>query len=269
VAALSVLLVLGLAVRADDRFPLPAQHIVGADEPIGQGEVAALTPSPIKDPPRTLVSSSYSWKLLEGTKERPFFEYKDGILFGAGVKARRLTAICAVTHLYMVRERPDDPASRVVEVATRTNLLIAEVVIGEPPTPPPGPEPPPGPAPPTPEPSLPDGQFALAKFAFQEAGKVAAADRAKGAAALADSLAGVASAIAAGTLNDPQEILTKTREANDAALSRAGVTAGSWSAFGAALQAELVRLYKDGKLKTKDHYRAAWLELATGLRAIK
>lgn len=147
-------------------------------------------------------------------------------------------------------------ASDAVGLAQTKHVLT----IGEPePEPlPPGPTPPPTP--------LPDGKFKLAAFAFNEAGKVTSSNRPAAAKNLANSFRGIASAIAAGALNKPEEILAKTLTGNQTAL---GGDRAAWSAFGVSLSAELEKLHTSGTLRLPADYQTAWDEVATGLEAVK
>jgi len=138
-----------------------------------------------------------------------------------------------------------------------------ELTIGEP-EPEPLPPVPPGPTPP-PTP-LPDGKFKLAIFAFTEAGKVQSANKPAAAKNLANSFRGIASAIAAGALSKPEEILAKTLSGNQTAL---GGDRAAWSAFGVSLSTELEKLNTAGTLRLPADYQAAWDEIATGLEAVK
>ena len=131
------------------------------------------------------------------------------------------------------------------------------------------PSPGPGPAPPPPDPvpvPLPDGKYKLANAAAAwVASSVDPAAKVQ-AKALAGSFRGIAAAIAAGTLSDPQKILTETRTSNNAAL---GSFVEQWKPWGGKLSAELERLSTEGSLRTADDYRTAWQEIATGLEAVK
>ncbi len=126
-------------------------------------------------------------------------------------------------------------------------------------TPPgPGPEPlPPGPAP------LPDGKYKLAAQARDWMSTVPADHRAK-AKDLANSFRGVASAIAAGTMKRPEDVLAATKASNNEAL---GGSMEAWKPWGAKLQAALEKADADGTLRTIDDYKVAWNEIATGLEA--
>jgi len=126
-------------------------------------------------------------------------------------------------------------------------------------TPPgPGPEPlPPGPAP------LPDGKYKLASQAREWMSMVPADHRAK-AKDLANSFRGIASAIAAGTMKRPEDVLAATKASNNAALAG---SMEAWKPWGAKLQAALEKADADGTLRTIDDYKVAWNEIATGLEA--
>jgi hypothetical protein len=269
-AVVVCLLAVSGVVRADE-FVLPEQKIEGAEEKIEPGDLADIFVKHPKNPPSTLVSTSYDWYVYDITngramKVRQYSEKnQDGVYFGTGLKARRLLVFCNITHLYIVKNKDES----IKEAATRNNFLMVKVIIEDPAPTPPGPGPGPGPGPnPIPEP--PDGDFGLSKFAFREAyTKVGAEKRVVGARAMAASLTGIAASIAAGTLSDPVQILKQTKTANNTALANVGVSPDEWDSFGLDLQNELIRLRDARSLVTKDDYQKAWKALAFGLQAVK
>lgn len=155
------LLLAGLALLAlaapgraaePDKFPLPKVAVLGAADPVPLGELVALSLSPPEDAPPTLAATSVQWKVFDydpkgGVVEKRVRTDADGwVLFGAGVKDKKMLVVASVTHLYLVKD-----GDRVLEAATRTQLLVAQLTIGVPPPVPPGPTPPgpePGPTPP-------------------------------------------------------------------------------------------------------------------------
>jgi hypothetical protein len=251
---------------AGPAYVVPAQHIVGAENPIPLGELVDLTVSPVEKSPQYLQSTSYVWKVFEHGKEKRAREYDGGIFFGAGIKARKLLVECAVTYLYLVK----DGDGKVTDVATRTVILSTVVQIGEPgPTPPePGPNPPAPPLPPTP---LPDGQFKLAQTAFDLANQKITdpAVRPKAAKVVAQAMRGIASAVAAGTITTPEDVLKQTKQTQQSQLKQAGVDLNAVDAFGAALQDAVYGLYQQKKLNTAADFGAAWNEIATGLEKVQ
>jgi hypothetical protein len=127
---------------------------------------------------------------------------------------------------------------------------------------PPGPGPAPNPTP------VPDGKFKLGSVAYTlVTTQVAVADR-KVTKDIATAFDGIAASIRAGTLTQPADILTKTKEATNAKLTAANLPLTSWDAFGTGLQKALYQLYKDKKLNAASDYADAWGEIATGLRAV-
>lgn len=271
-------LLLSAAAFATD-FPVPEQTIVGADAQIEEGELVTLTMSPVKVKPKYYAGVSYNWLVLEGMpqfdpktnayagfdfKQKKIAPYEDGVFFGAGIGYHKLRVVVAVTHSYVVK----DDKGVVTEVGSRTVLYTSDVVVGRPkPTPPPTP-----PAPPTPDPdpTFADGAYKLAKTIFDLAKKVPAGDaKAKAAQALAASYEGIASAIAAGTLKDPTDILKKTTASNDAALSGAGGARADWLPTFEGLQDVVFDLWQNKKINSADDFRTAWLELAAGLKKVK
>lgn len=114
-----------------------------------------------------------------------------------------------------------------------------------------------GPAPgPDPVP-LPDGKFGLIKVSREGAAKVS--DRSLNG-ALAKSQRAIASAIQAGGLVAPADILKAWRDGNNAAVSSA-----VWKPWGDAVTPALQKLHADGKLFDKATWAAAFIEIAEGL----
>lgn len=134
---------------------------------------------------------------------------------------------------------------------------VVEVDPSSPPDPAPVPPVPPGPAP------LPDGKYRLAAQTLDWISTVPEAKRPL-AKQLANSFRGIISAIAAGTITKPSDVLLQTRLSNNAAL---GEAADSWKPFGAKLQQALETLDQDGTLRTMEDYRTAWEEISIGLEA--
>lgn len=126
-----------------------------------------------------------------------------------------------------------------------------------PPTPPP-----PGPVPPP----LPDGKYELANASATWALAFVPVQSRSVSKLLANSFRSMASAIGAGTMKDPQTILTQTREANNLALSG---HVDAWKPWGTKLSETLAKLNAEGKLVTPEDYATAWNEIATGLEAVK
>jgi hypothetical protein len=113
------------------------------------------------------------------------------------------------------------------------------------------------PVPPGPGPVLPDGAMGLRKASRDGAAKVG--DK-TGAKKLATAQRSVASAVMAGGLTTPADILAAWREAN-----RAAVDGVAWKPWADGVTPMLSKLYADGKLADKTAWSAAFTELATGL----
>ena len=235
-------------------FVVPQQKIVGAEAPVPLGELVDLSVSPIKDPPKHFVSYSIAWKVFDGDKEKRVREYQDGIFFGAGVVPKRMTALVAVTYLYVVKE-----GDKAIEVATKTVIISSPVIIGE--------DPGPSPDPVAPEPSFPEARYNLQKKAHSLAiSKVPAAIRKGSAAAVAKSFESMASAVAAGAIMEVDDLLKKTAESNRAAV---GANKAAWEPFFKEMQDTLYSLYESKQMVTASDFAEAWREVATGLKAIK
>lgn len=150
-----------------------------------------------------------------------------------------------------------------VALADKVALTQHDVTIG-PPNPPPTPIPPSPPNPPGPTP-LPPGKYGLATLARDWAPSTAPS-LAANARSLASSFHSIASAIAAGTLTLPVDILAETKTSNRTAL---GADAAIWQTWFANLATKLQSLSTAGTLATPDDYATAWREIAAGLEAVK
>jgi len=233
-------------------FVVPQQKIVGAEAPVPLGELVDLTVSPIKDPPKHFVSCSIAWKVFDGDKEKRVREYQDGIFFGAGVVPKRMTALVAITYLYVVKE-----GDKTIEIATKTVIISSPVIIGEDP----------GPDPVAPEPSFPEAKYSLQKKAYSLAmSKVPAAIRKSTATAVAKSFEAMASAVAAGAIKEVDELLKKTAESNRAAV---GANKAAWEPFFKEMQDTLYSLYESKQMLTATDFAEAWREVAAGLKSVK
>lgn len=227
------------------------QKIIGGEKPIPLGELVDLS---LTEPSKDIAQVQYRWVILDLAtgQEKRVREQGAGVFFGAGIIPKKLRVYCFASYL-AVGEKP----------VLTSDVLQADIVVGEP-LPPTPPTPPVPPAPPTP---IPDGKYRLGKFTYESVLKsVPASSQKSGAAKLATSFTGIASRIAAGTLSDPKEILKETAKANTAAL---GDEVASWEVFSDILQDKLFELYKDKTLASKEDFSAAWLEIAVGFGAIK
>ena len=252
VSTLFFVLVCGSSLGAD--FVVPQQKIVGAESPVPLGELVDLTVSPIKDPPKHFVSCSIAWKVFDGDKEKRVREYQDGIFFGAGVVPKRMTALAAITYLYVVKE-----GDKTIEITTKTVIISSLVTIGE--------DLDPAPDPAAPEPSFPEARYNLHKKAYSLAmSKVPAATRKGSAVAVAKSFESMASAVAAGAIKEVDDLLKKTAESNRAAV---GANKVSWEPFFKEMQDTLYSLYEDKQMVTATDFAEAWREVASGLKSVK
>jgi len=235
-------------------FVVPQQKIVGAEAPVPLGELVDLTVSPIKDPPKHFVSCSIAWKVFDGDKEKRVREYQDGIFFGAGVVPKRMTALVAITYLYVVKE-----GDKTAEIATKTVIISSPVIIGE--------DPGPAPDPAVPDPVLPEARYNLQKKSYSLAtSKVPAAIRKNTATAVAKSFESMASAVAAGAIKEVDDLLKKTAESNRAAV---GANKAAWEPFFKEMQDTLYSLYEDKQMVTAADFAEAWREVAAGLKSVK
>ena len=238
-------------------FVIPQQKIIGAEAPIPLGELVDLSISPIKDPPKHFVSYSLAWKVFDGDKEKRVREYQDGIFFGAGVVNKKMTALVAVTYLFVVKE-----SDKVLDVGTKTVILSTPVLIGAD-----EPSPTPGPDPVEPEPSFPESRYNLNSKAYKAAmSKVPSQARKTGAKNIAKSFESIASAVSAGALDQVDDILKKTTEANRAAV---GNYRADWEPFFKYMQDVLYTLYEEKQMVNVNDFAEAWREVATGLKSVK
>jgi len=250
-----------------EKFVIPDQKIVGAETPIPLGELVDLSVSPIKSPPQYLVETTYTWKVLDGYTEKRVRPYDGGVFFGAGIQPKKLKAFVAVTYLYIVKEQ-----DKIVESAAKTAFLSTDVLIGTeiPPEPDPNvPTPTPNPEP---DPTFPEGKYNLSKFIHEITKNkinLSKSDKAKQANALAKSFDGIAAAIAAGTIDDQEDILKKTAEANRSSIQAVGGDKIKWEPVFTDIQEKLFGLYKDNKMVSKQDFAIAWREIATGFKSFK
>ena len=264
--SLIVFLAFSLNVFAE-KFVIPDQKIVGAETPIPLGELVDLSVSPIKSPPQYLVETTYTWKVLDGYTEKRVRPYDGGVFFGAGIQPKRLKAFVAVTYLYVVKEQ-----DKIVESAAKTAFLSTDVLIGDEAPPPPTPNPnPPNPNP-EPDPTFPEGKYNLSKFIYDVTKtkiNISKSDKAKQANALAKSFESIAAAIAAGTIDDQEDILKKTAEANRSSIQAIGGDKTKWEPVFIDIQEKLFGLYKDNQMTTKQDFATAWREIAVGFKSFK
>jgi len=255
IAVAAIVLMASRVIAAD--FVVPQQKIVGAEAPIPLGELVDLSISKISDPPKHFVSYSVAWKVFDGDKEKRVREYQDGIFFGAGIVPKKMTALVAVTYLYAVKD-----ADKITEVATKTVIISTPVTIGD------GSDPEPVvPNPVDPDPSFPETRYNLHKKAYSLAmTKVPAAARKAGAQNIAKSFESIASAVAAGAINEVDDILKETTEANRSAV---GTYRADWEPFFKQMQDILYTLYEDKQMVNVNDFAEAWREVASGLKSVK
>lgn len=174
--------------------------------------------------------------------------------FGAGVVPKRMTALVAITYLYVVKE-----GDKTAEIATKTVIISSPVIIGE--------DPGPAPDPAVPDPVLPEARYNLQKKSYSLAtSKVPAAIRKNTATAVAKSFESMASAVAAGAIKEVDDLLKKTAESNRAAV---GANKAAWEPFFKEMQDTLYSLYEDKQMVTAADFAEAWREVAAGLKSVK
>lgn len=252
---LALLLSVG-AVFSQDRV-IPEQKIVGAEKAVPLGEIVFLSLSKVDSPPAGYVKYHVSWKVMDGGKERTFRTMPDGsIFFGTGVTKRTVTVYACVSYLY--EERKDN---QLVSADVRSNLVVAQVQIGDGVIPPP-------PNPDNPDPVFPDGKYKLASTVYKIAKEKVAAEDRPAALELAKSFRKKAQDIKDGKHTKVEDILTETTKSNRDALDKAGVTRAKWDVFFSTLQEDIYKLYQDKKLVAPADYVIAWNEIAEGLEKV-
>jgi hypothetical protein len=231
-------------IFSQDKFVLPNQNIVGAEQPIPLGELVDLSISPIKDKVPNLDKVVVSWKIYDGDNEKKFRASGDGIFFGAGIKSKKLLVLASVSYLYKVKE-----GDKITDADIKNVLLSATLQIGDQVLPAPGPIDP-KPIVPDAGEKLPAGRFNLSKIAYDNVYRYVDASNRSGAKVYANSLEGVASSIAAGVYDEVEPILKATKEANDQALKQANIPNKGWNSYGDAMQDVIYDVYKNKKVIT-------------------
>lgn len=268
---IAFLLLMGAAFAADSSqqptppSPLPSQ-ILGCDTPVPLGDLVDLSVKPnpaIKD--SVAFSSDWSVYDIDARKEQKFKVYRDtdpdtveGVVFGAGTEPRELLVHCATTYLIVKKEN-----DKIVSAGTKTVLLKAKVVIGSP-----SPKPP-SPPTPTPSPAFPNEKLGLSTKVYKAVMERGPPGRKAGAAVLSTSFRGIQSAIVAGALKEPSDILKKATVANDSAVAGIGQKREDWVPVFSAIQDELFALYESSKISTADQFGAAFLEIADAFDAVR
>lgn len=257
-------------VGQSDGFQVPETAIVGADKPIRFGKVVNLRVKPIGAKPTGLYSVSYVWRMHPTADDVVVLADGSQVIFGSGTEPMTVNVELIACYLFLAKDQNGTP-----QAAQRVVVVDRDIVIaGSPPVPGPGPAPPPAPGP-----TVPDTPLGLAKLATKWGEQVQQPDlerKRKEASALARSLRGITSIVAAGVeynspdgtsykLDDPGKLLKATLVSNNAAIPQ---SVEQWRPWFVSLQAALTALKSSGKLETIPDYTAAWDELATGLEAI-
>jgi hypothetical protein len=283
-AAVSVWLLWATLAIAES---LPDQTILGAEKPVGLGELVVLTVSPVKNPPKSLKQITYKWKIVEVNVDRNgtlstnlkqnVQECADGtsVIFGAGVdKKKKFIAVLSIGYLFgQEKDGKSDKEDKVEEITQASQLLMTTINIGDevnPPSPP-GPNPEPNPPGPPPAPDFPPGRFGLAEKAYNWSAKVylPSDQKAQSAQALASSFSMIADSISNGKLTNIMKILQETKNSNGTALKSINVPNTIWEGWGAEFQKYIFDLYKTSKLKTPNDFADAWREISAGLNRVK
>lgn len=252
-------------------FVIPTQNI-DTTTTVDPGELVSVKAGTIANVPQYLVGVTYRWQVYANGKLHKNIQVMPdgtGIFFGSGIKpGKKFNVILSASYLYIVTDAKDN--TKVLSVGQRANLLSTEITVTGAPEPGPGPDPNPNPNP-APVPNIPPGKYDLGKTVYNlVTTTVTAADRAKGAQALAKSFRGVSSAVSAGTIKTLNDLLRQTKQANTAALTDAGITnTAQWDQFFTRLQPIIYEMYNTNRIPNYVEFGVAWSEIATGLEAVR
>jgi hypothetical protein len=284
-------------------FTPPLMRLTGINETVPYGEIVDIKAQLDKASPNDYVrnfatvepdietSIKYKWKvytvdlqtgkLVEKVNVR-VVDKGDEIWFGSGIKPVIFHVVVGVSvHMGTVNHSQHE---HFVDVLQGDVVVGGDVPSPAPPIPP-GPNPPPGPQPPGPVPPVvfPDGKYKLSAFTFDAVNaSVPVEQRAKGAAALAENFAGIASKIAAGGYKESNAgtiyetssgaltaALKETQQGNTDSLAKAKVSKDAWVKFLQALSDKIYSLYQAKSLNTVADLKTAWDEVVIGLKGIK
>lgn len=239
---IAVILAIATAAIAADKSPTPApkrpdttktapQSITGPTE-AEPGDLVILTAEP--------EAKGYKWAQIPDTGKWLEIEGGRRVVFATGKAGNYVFVLATAT--------ADCPC-----------LYQHAVKIGTPtPTPDPAPAPDPTPDPePTPEPT------GLEAIAYSNAAKIDSGTRQATAEAIAAAFDAVAAKIADKSLTNRQRIQTETAQA---VAKAAGANAAAWDQTLAAIEAHLDAESAAGRLVTLTEYRAAWAQIAAGIR---
>lgn len=265
-----------------EKFVVPHQTILGADEPVPPGDIVILKISQIslKDKPQYLKEVQYHWTVLRnGKKIDRFIAWPDNssLVFGAGNDTKAdIKVLLSIAYRYEVVEEIKDKDGKVTGKVIKESAMrlaepvLAQIRVGDGPNPPNPPGP--GPDPVNPDPVFPNGKYGLSKTTYDATKTVNldSASKQRSATALSNNYKGLASAVRAGTIKTPTDLLQKTAKGNTDALKSVNVLNNEWQAWDDAVQRVLIRLNKvDKTMVAISDFADAWDEIAAGLAAVK
>jgi hypothetical protein len=264
-----------------DKFVVPQQKIIGADEPVAPGDIIILKISPIQGKVQHLKTIKYNWLVLKNGKQVDrMIEWPDktALVFGAGTDTKAdIKVILSIAYHYEITEDVKDKDGKVTsKVIKQSDIrlakpILAQIKVGNGPTPPPDPDVP-TPDPDVPDPVLPSGQYGLAKISYDGAKlvKLDSAMKIRSAMALAANYEGIAAAVKAGVIKSPKEVLEKTLEGNKAVFDSLKLVSSGWEPWDQHVQKVLIKLNKESKtMTTVDDFATAWKEISVGLKNVK
>ena len=262
---LLVICTFGAFAQAQDKYVVPQQSILGAEIPVVSGEMVILEISPVKSEVKYLKSIDYRWKVLQDGQEKRILVWPDNtkVFFSANGAKGKVYAFLAISYMYQGK---DDAGN--LEIAVRmSDIKMVEIKFDGPAPPPPDPNPPIPPTP-VPDPIFPPGRYDLAKQAYDAAmSRVDRSIRLKSSSTMSSAFTAIQSAIAAGTITKPADVLKQTNQMVNSNLTAAGVSAASWESWDTVIQQLLYDLNQSGKMITAKDFGDAWGEIALGLNS--
>lgn len=256
---------------ADDKYPDLKIEISAPDGAVEFGELVDLQAKIPGEKPQNLYSINFNWTIIPPPTNTVVWPDKSRVLFGTGVKSKKVTAILTASYVYVVKTE-----NAITDVIQKQTTVMRTVDIGPPaPEPGPGPEPNPGPGPgPGPNPQPNGSGMADYVTGIKSLVQGDAALRTTTAKAIAQAYRANTAAIAAGAYKDNgskedrdakmSQIVVDMRAANRLAITSTGSTIENWQPFFQQLADKMGQLSKTG-YDTQPKIGELWLEIATAL----
>ena len=272
---------------SSEKYPIPSVEISGPEVVRPGGRMVIVRANINQSTPlENLISVKYQWAVFSNGKYNPgVMPWPDGSLIALASSEEEGygTVILDTNYMFGVSRTVDGKTIyEDVELVSPPLATFTFEVRESGPTPPNPPNPPtpanppnPPPNPPAPDPVFPPGRFGLSSFvyeAFKADTRLSQSEKLQLATALATSYRGIASKIAAiPSYTDVVQILKDTAEYNRAAVTTAGVDRDKTLALNKVIGDKIYELMagKSYVVKTASDVKDAWIELATGLAAVK